>query len=251
MRQTRHPLPTSEAAARRGTPIRSISAVVAAYNASETLAALVEASLDALLDAVPEYELIIVDDGSRDATARLAGELAAAHPTVHVLHQQRRQGYGTAWQLGAGEARHQYTLLLNASHRLDPGDLARLIQWGDRYGMITGYRLQRHEPLPRRLGSLLFARLVRALLGISARDVGCAFVLVRSSWLKSLSLGTDGPLLLAELGARAAQQGIESREVGVRYAPRKVDGGPPSGLRAASGTLLSLLALRRRLRRER
>lgn len=225
--------------------------MVAAYNASETLAALVEASLDALLDAVPEYELIIADDGSRDATARRAAELAAAHPTVRILHQPHRQGYGAAWRLGAGEARHQYTLLLDASHHPDPGDLARLIQWGDRYGMITGYRLQRYEPLPQRLGSLLFGSLVRALLGISTRDVGCAFVLVRSSWLKSLSLGTNGPLLLAELRARAAQQGIESREVGVRYAPQKVDRGPSSGLRPAIGTLLSLLALRRRLGRER
>jgi len=250
MRRTDQPLPTDDAAARRGTPIRSISAVVAAYNASETLAAQVEATLDALLDAVPEYELIIVDDASRDATARLAGELATAHSAVRVLHQQRRQGHGAAWRLGAGDARHQYTLLLEAGNRYDPSDLSRLIQWGDRYELIAGYRIQGSEPLPRHLGRRLFALLVRSLLGIPARDVACAFVLVRSSWLKSLSLGADGPLLLAEVRARAARQGIESREVGVRHAPRRGAGGPPPGLRAALGMLLALLALRRRLGRE-
>lgn len=251
MRRTDESLPADEAAARRGTPIRSISAVVAAYDASETLAALVDATLDALLDAVPAYELIIVDDGSQDATARLAAELAADRPVVRTLRQQRRQGYGAAWRLGIAEARHQYTLLLEASHRYDPGDLARLIQWGDRYELVAGYRIRRYEPLPRRLGSRLFARLVRALLGVSARDVGCAFVLVRTSWLRSLPLGMDGPMLLAEIRARGRQQGLELREVGVRQVPPLGEGDPLVRLRAMIGTSLALLALRRRLRRER
>src|ERR1035437_4014380 len=111
---------------RRRAPIRGISAVLPAYNQAANLTPVVEAVLDALIDVVPAYEVIIVDDGSTDATRRIANELASLHPEVRVLHRARSRGVGAAWREGLAAATKQYTLWLDPDRRYAPEDLARL-----------------------------------------------------------------------------------------------------------------------------
>src|SRR5689334_4810338 len=93
----------------RGAPIRSISAVLPAHNEAANLTQVIEGTLDALVDVAPSFELIVVDDGSTDATRRIAQELAASHPGVRVLHHARQLGYGSALREGVAAATKQYT----------------------------------------------------------------------------------------------------------------------------------------------
>src|SRR5689334_8051496 len=96
-------------ASRRAAPIRGISAVLPARNEQGNLAQVVESTLEALGDAVPSLEVIIVDDGSTDATGRIADELAASHTFVRAIHHVTQQGYGSAWRSGIAAATLQYT----------------------------------------------------------------------------------------------------------------------------------------------
>src|SRR5689334_8639357 len=108
---------------RRGTPIRSISAVLPAHNEAANIVPVVEATVDAVHDAVPDFEIIIVDDGSTDATPHLADELTARNPMVRAVHHPKNRGYGSAWRSGIGEATKQYTFFMDADRQFDPAEI--------------------------------------------------------------------------------------------------------------------------------
>jgi glycosyltransferase involved in cell wall biosynthesis len=225
--------------------------VLPARNEAPNLAAAVEATLDALSDAVPDYELIIVDDGSKDATARIADDLAQAHEQVRVVHQPQRRGYGVACRAGIALAAKQYILLLDADRQYQPADLPRLTQWNDRYDLVLGYRVHRADPFLRVVLGWLYTRLVRLLFGVQVRDVNCGFKLIYAGLLKALPLESAGAAIHAEILYRARERGAEWREAPVRHAARRAGTASGAGLRASLQTARDLFALRRRITAER
>jgi glycosyltransferase involved in cell wall biosynthesis len=237
-------------AVQRGTPIRSITAIVPAYNSAANLFPVVTGLLDVLLDVVPEFEVLIVDDASTDATPRLADELAAQHREVHVLHRARHEGRGTAWRQGIAAASTDYILLLHADTRIHLREIERLVQWNDQYDLVLGFRVRRGDRWQRRLGGLVYRLLLRALFSISVKDVNCDLKLCRTQLLQRLSLHCTGVAMHTELLVRARQLGATSREVGLAHTHRP---GTRRWTRAgeAMHTGFELAALWRQLRRER
>ncbi len=223
----------SAAPPRRASPIRGISAVLPARNEQGNLAHVVETTLEALSDAAPSFEVIIVDDGSTDATRRIADELASTHAAVRVIHHARSQGYGSAWRSGINNATMQYTLFVDADRQFNPIELERLIQWDDRYDLVLGYRLRRNDPFYRRFLGVWFKLIVRLLFGVKTRDVNCGFKLMRTSMLKGFTLESRGALISTEIVYRAKQAGAEIREVGVHHFPRRSGKASATNLRAA------------------
>jgi glycosyltransferase involved in cell wall biosynthesis len=234
----------------RGTPIRSISAVLPAYNEAANIVQVVEATLDALHDAVPDFEIIIVDDGSVDATARFAADLAARHANVQVVRHARKRGYGSAWRSGIEAASRQYILFMDADRQYDPADIARLVQWGDTYDLVAGFRQPRNDPFLRLLLAFCFRIMVRLLFGVKARDVTCGFMLARAGFLKPLAIYSTGIAVITEIHYRACRLDASTREVGVRQYRRasKQSGARP---RVLLRTIIELVAFWRRVRRER
>lgn len=228
-----------------------MSAVVPARDEAPNIVSVVDATLDALSDVVPEYELIIVDDGSTDATSRLADELARRHPEVRVIHHRGRQGYGSAWRSGIEAATKQYTVFIDGDRQYNPADLTALVQWNDRYDLVAGYRQRRSDPLSRRLLGRGFTLLVRALFGVRVRDATCGFLLARTSLLKRMPLESRSALIRTEMLYRSRALGAEIREVSVRHYPRRA--GKAKGARplAALRVCREAVALRRRIARER
>ena len=240
----------NEVPRRRAAPIRSVSAVLPAYNEAANLSQLIAHTLEALDDTVPEYEIIIVDDGSRDATPRLADGLAARDQRVRVIHQQNRQGYGAALRAGIAEATKQYIWCLDADGQYNPADLSRLAQWDDAYDAVAGYRARRADPAFRKLLSWSYRRLVRLVLGIRARDPNCGFKLFRATVLKALPLVAKGRLIQVEILVRLRERSVSVQEVAVRHTARHA--GRQMGARpaAVAQVLRELIDLRRRLGEE-
>ncbi len=209
------PLPRS-----RGAPIRSISAVLPAHNVAADLMPVVAETLDALLDVVPSFEVIVVDDGSTDGTRRIAEEMAATHPAIRVLHFAQRRGYGVAWREGLAAATKQYAFFVDPDRQYSPSDLERLVKWDDAYDIVAGFRAGKGTSLARRFAGYAYRVTVRILYGLKYRDVNCGLKLMRVSLLRGLELeGTTGAIH-AEVLCRASQKGAQIREVGVRFHPR-------------------------------
>ncbi len=241
----------SEAPRRRTAPIRSISAVLPAYNEAANLSQVVARTIEALDDVVPEFEILVVDDGSRDATRRLAEDLAARHPQVQVIHHAKNRGYGAACRSGISAARKQFVFRMDADGQYNPADLARLVQWNDEFDIVAGYRQRRSDSAFRSLLSFCFKVLIRPVFGVKLRDVNCGFTLYRTSLVKSLSLESASKLINTEIVVRARERQASVREVGIRHFPRRA--GKQTGARPGVilGTLREAIAFRRRLNDER
>lgn len=244
-------LSMSDTAQPRGTPIRSMSALLPAYNEAAHLVHVVEATLDALHDAVPDFEVIIVDDGSTDITASLCAEISAKYPAVRVVRHDRTLGYGAAVRSGIAAAGKQFLFIMPANRRYDPADVGRLAQWGDRYDLVRGYRPRRQDPLYRALLGKFFTVLARLLLSLQTRDVACDFQLLRATLLKEMDLQSSTTVLNAEILYYARQQQASMHAAGVHHYPRRTTRGAVFRLRTLIRTIEELVTLRRRIGRER
>ncbi len=241
----------SEMPRRRAAPIRSISAVLPAFNEAPNLSQMTSRTIEALEDSAPDFEIIIVDDGSKDATGRLADGLAARDARVRVVHHARRRGYGAALRAGISEANKQFIWCLDADGQYDPTDLTLLAQFDDAYDLVAGYRSRRADPFLRRLLSRVYRLLIRILVGVEARDPNCGFKLYRASTLKSLPLSAMGRFVQVEILARLGERGSVITEVSVQHTARHA--GRQTGARL--GTIVQmareLAAFRKRRREER
>lgn len=241
----------SAEAHQRRAPIRSITAILPAYNEAGNLGPVVQATLEALSDVVPSFDLIVVDDGSTDGTRRIGEELALAHPEVRVVHLPRRQGYGSAIRAGLGAATRQYVFLMDADRQYEPADLAHLVQWDDSYDVIWGYRPHRRDALPRVVLDFVYKVAARLMFGLKARDMNCGFKLIRGSTLAGLTLHSTGIALNAEILVRAQHGGAALRETGVRHYPRRPGEARGGTFWTQVRTVRELVALRRELTKER
>ena len=238
---------TSEGTANTGAQAAiPLSVVLPAYNEAANLPATVAGALAVLRELGGRFEVIVVDDGSRDGTGALADALARETPEVRAVHHPSNRGYGAAIRSGFAAATLPWLFFTDADGQFDLRELPPLLPHAARADIVAGYRLRRHDPWFRRLYALLFGRLlVRALLGVRVRDLNCAFKLLRRDLVASLDLRSDGALINAELLGKAQRAGARIVEVGVHHLPRRVGtqtGGTPRVIARAFWELLALRA---------
>ncbi len=210
-------------------PLPSLSACFPVHDEEANVEPMTEAVLRVLPSVAVRWELIIVDDGSRDGTAAIVDRLARERDGVRVVRHDRNRGYGAAVRSGLAACRHDYVFLTDGDRQFDPADLAALLPSLEGADVVIGYRRTRADSLPRRLNTAGWNLLVRALLGVRVRDVNCAFKLLRRDAVAGLPLRADGALLPAELLARVVRRGCRIVEVPVAHHPRVA--GTPSGAR--------------------
>ena len=149
------------------------------HNERENIAPLVRKTLEILPTVSDDYEIIIVNDGSTDDTARIADQLAAEHPCVRVVHHEVNQGYGRALQSGFRAAARDYVFYTDGDAQFDIAELADIVPLIRRADVVTCYRLNRTESFLRRFNGWAWSRLVNALFRLKLRDVDCAFKLYK------------------------------------------------------------------------
>ncbi|HJT75797.1 MAG TPA: glycosyltransferase family 2 protein, partial [Gemmataceae bacterium] len=197
-----------------------LSLVLPAYNEAAVIRqALAEAGA-ALARQTADYEILVVDDGSTDATAALVEEAARSDPRVHLLRHPGNRGYGAALRTGFAAARFDRVAFTDADCQFHLDDLGPLLRLSDRAPVAVGYRVGRQDPWQRRFFSWGYNRLVRALLGTRVRDCDCALKVFRRDCLGSLLPETPGFFVNTEMLTRARQLGYAVAEAGVRHRPR-------------------------------
>ncbi|HEX5589855.1 MAG TPA: glycosyltransferase family 2 protein [Candidatus Limnocylindrales bacterium] len=214
-----------------GGPARvpALSYFFPAHNEEANLRGLVEEALATLPDLAETFEVIIVDDGSRDATPRIADELAAGDPRVRAVHHPKNRGYGAALRSGFAAARHDLIAFTDGDRQFRVADIGRLtarFAAGDTE-VVVGYRIKRADPLVRTLYAKTYRLANRIFFGLRVTDVDCACKLFRRDALRGISVESGGAFFSAELliKLRAAGRGVV--EVGVPHYPRTA--GSPTG----------------------
>jgi glycosyltransferase involved in cell wall biosynthesis len=210
-------------------------------NIERTLAA-ARAACDVIVATgrVEDYELLVVDDASTDATGRLADAFAAADPRVRVVHHERNRKLGGSIKTGFAATTGDLVLYTDADLPFDLRELGRACHVLDTYGadIVSAYRLDRTgEGYVRSVYSTLYNVLVRTMFGVKVRDVNFAGKLVRRRVFDHVELASEGSFIDAELIVRASKLGYKVVQVGVDYFPRTRG----DSTLAAPGVILTIL----------
>jgi glycosyltransferase involved in cell wall biosynthesis len=214
-----------------GRRVARLSYFFPAHNEEANLEGLVEEALAALPALADGFEIVIVDDGSRDATPEIADRLAAAHPeVVRAVHHPINLGYGAAIRTGLAEARHELIAFTDGDRQFRAADIGRLTERlaaSDAPDVVVGYRIRRADPLVRTVYARLYRLANRIFFGLRVRDVDCACKLFRREALAGISVESDGAFFSAELLIKLGVAGRRVVEVGVPHYPRTA--GSPTG----------------------
>jgi glycosyltransferase involved in cell wall biosynthesis len=230
-------------------PSATLSVVFPAFNEEANIKRTVELARQVLSKLAADWEIIVVDDGSKDATRAISDELAARYAEVRAIHHPCNRGYGAALKSGILAARHNLIFFTDSDGQFDLQELAQLIRWSDHYDIVMGYRAKRRDPVHRLINAWGWNMLVRLLLGVRVRDIDCAFKLFQRSVFDRIQIRSVGAMVNTEILAQATAFGMRMREVEVTHYPRYY--GKPSGanLRVIGKAFRELGRLCRQLRR--
>jgi glycosyltransferase involved in cell wall biosynthesis len=222
-----------------------------AHNEAQNIEPLVEEALRELPRLAERFEIICVDDGSRDGTGEIADRLAAEHPdVVRVVHHPVNRGYGAALRSGFGAARFPLVCFTDGDRQFRIADLRLLLQrmdepvdprgdaQGPRPDVVAGYRIKRADPAIRLAYARTYRACLRLFFGLRLRDVDCACKLFRRQALEGIRLESGGAFLSAELLIKLRATRRTVVEVGVPHHPR------PAGRASGADPRVVLRAVR-------
>ncbi len=227
------------------TRLPELSYFFPAHTEEANLRGLVDEALETLPTLAERFEVVIVDDGSRDATPAMADALAASHPEVGVVHHPTNLGYGAALRSGFAAARYGVLGFTDGDRQFRVADLGRLLEvlgaepalGAERESgsagseaapdVVVGYRIQRADPLVRTVYARLYRLANRIFFGLRVRDVDCACKVFRRAALAGLAVESGGAFFSAELLIKLQAAGHPIAEVGVPHYPRLA--GRPTG----------------------
>jgi glycosyltransferase involved in cell wall biosynthesis len=240
-------MPFSAASAPR---LGSLSIVLPCFNEEANVAVAIGNAITAATMCADRYEVIVVDDGSTDGTARAARDLALSEPHVRAIVHERNRGYGEALRTGIRAARMEWVLLADADLQFDLRELADFVPLTRSADVLWGRRILRRDTLPRRASAAAWNRLVRALFSVPVRDIDCGFKLIRGETLRGMELQATGAMISTELAVRCLAAGARFAEIGVHHHPRiagEESGGDPRVIVHAFQELASTHRTLRRL----
>jgi glycosyltransferase involved in cell wall biosynthesis len=198
----------------------SISVFFPCYNEQDNIARTARRATDVLQKLGADYEVIIVDDGSSDATAKIADEIAGQNNRVKVVHHPTNLGYGAALQSGFKAAAKELVFYTDGDGQFDINELPPLLPLIKQYDIVSCYRLNRQDNLIRKLNGWAWTKLVCLLFNMKVRDIDCAFKLYKREIFDNIRMSSSGALIDAEILARAARKGYAITQRPVHHYPR-------------------------------
>ena len=201
----------------------SVSLVIPMFNEESNIEHTITYAIEALQAHCDDWEIIIVDDASTDASPEIVGRVARDHPRVRLIRHEFNQKLGASLKSGFAAASRDLVLYMDADLPFDPDVLGRAIRAMNvtRADLIAGYRFDRTtEGFKRSMYSSVYNQMIRLLFGISHRDINFSFKLMRREVLEAVELKSEGSLIDAELVVKARNLGFQIQQLGMDYFPR-------------------------------
>jgi glycosyltransferase involved in cell wall biosynthesis len=198
----------------------SLSVFFPCYNEQDNVGRVVQRAVEVCEELGADFEIILVNDGSGDETGVRADAIAAKDKRVRVVHHAHNMGYGAALQSGIRAAKKEQIFFTDGDGQFDIGEIKLLLPLILQNDIVCGYRLDRKDPIMRKLNGWMWTRLVNLLFGMQIRDIDCAFKLFRAEVFGVMTMSSAGALISAEILARATRRGFRIAEVGVHHYPR-------------------------------
>lgn len=226
----------------RTTPL-ALSIVLPCHDEEANVVAVARRAVEVGRSVASDLEVLVVDDGSRDATFALADALRAELPELRIVQNAQNLGYGGALRTGFLAATRPWVFYTDGDGQFDIGELPRVLPLLESHDIVAGYRLHRSDPAPRRWNGRAWTAITNLALGLSMCDVNCAFKIFPRALFGQIALQSTGALIDAEILCKARRLGLTVAQVGVSHRPREAGvqtGGQP---RVIGRALLELAEL--------
>jgi glycosyltransferase involved in cell wall biosynthesis len=225
--------------------IESLTVFFPCYNEEANVERTTLAALKTCRRLGLDFEIIIVNDGSRDKTGEIADWLANEHRGVRAVHNRPNRGYGGALQRGFQEATKEWIFYTDGDGQFDFEEIDSLFPLLEKYDIASAYRMDRKDPLIRKVNAFCWSLLVNALFRIGLRDIDCAFKIYPRCFIQQIEMKSQGALIDTEMLARARRLGYSIGQVGVHHYPRTAGQQTGANLKVIARAFKELLKLRR------
>ena len=197
-----------------------LSLCLPAYNEAGNIEDTLDAACAMLPEFVKQFEVVVVDDGSKDNTGDLVSRYAEREPRVRLVRHEQNRGYGAAVTSALRAARGDLVAFTDSDGQFTLLDLPHLLAKLETCDLVVGYRYRRADPWHRLFNAWAWNRLIRWLFGVKVRDLDCAFKLFRRDVIDQLHLSASGAAINVEILVQCVRAGLRIAEVPVAHYPR-------------------------------
>jgi len=231
--------------------IKELSVFFPAYNEEANIKATVEKAVEILPKVAKKWEIIVINDGSKDKTGEIVEGLIKKIKNLRMITHSPNRGYGGALQSGLYNAKYEWIAFTDADGQFDFSEIEKFIekQKGTKADLVIGYYLKRQVPFFRIWGSKVWQAAVFLLFGLKARDIDCGFKLIRRQVIEQIPKleAERGPFISSELLIKAKKMGFKIVQLGVHHYPRQAGAATGTSLKVIFSGLSDLLKLRKKL----
>lgn len=233
-------------------PLKPLSLTIfyPCYNEEANVERVTRAAVEVARKIADDFEVLIVNDGSRDRTGEIADRLAAEIPGVRAVHNNPNLGYGGALARGFREARKNWVFYTDGDGQFDFGEIPQALPLLETHDIVSGYRLDRKDPLMRKLNAFAWSTLVNLLFRIGLRDIDCAFKIYPRSFIERIEMKSKGALIDTEMLAKARNLGYSIAQLGVHHYPRTAGQQTGANIKVIARAFKELFKLYRQIKAE-
>jgi hypothetical protein len=229
--------------------VKSLSVILPAFNEEGNIRAVVQDAYRNIRKIAPIFEIIVVNDGSKDGTGDICDRLVEEFSEVRAVHHPQNRGYGAALKSGIESARYDLIFFTDADGQFDLKEVATLLEDTDAYDIVAGYRARRQDPPHRLLFAWGWNILVRLVLGIRIRDIDCAFKVFNRRVFDKVQIQSVGAMVNTEIFAQIFRCGMTVKEVPVSHFPRRQGKSTGGNVAVIIKAFRELIRMRRRVDR--
>jgi len=220
-----------------------LSVILPAFNEGKNIAETIKEISSFLLERHIDYEIVAVNDGSRDKTEDVLKECLGKYKGLTIVTHPKNLGYGAALRSGFEKARGDLIFFTDSDRQFDIQDIVPFFEKIKEYDFVVGYRKNRQDPWHRILYAKIFRYIAWFFFGINVKDVDCAFKLFKKEIIKDANLTSEGALINLEIFAHAKKGGFKFVQVPVGHFPRKEGAQTGGNAKVLKKALLNLFPL--------
>jgi glycosyltransferase involved in cell wall biosynthesis len=221
----------------------SLSLVIPAYNDETTIGRLIADSAYLLAKVCPDYEIVVINDGSRDNTPKVISDLAAKNNRIRVINHEVNRGYGSTIRELYLLGKKDVIFSLPGDYQYAPKELLAMAKGLQDHDFVIGLRVNRNDPWRRKVQSKVYNLMLRVFYGHRHQDVN-SIKLFKRSILDKVILQSQSPFVDAELCIRAEKAGFKVIEIPIEHLPRTAGGASGGKVSVITETFADLISMR-------
>jgi glycosyltransferase involved in cell wall biosynthesis len=219
--------------------MKSIAISIPAYNDSVTIGELVKNSVEVLSGITPDYEIIVIDDGSGDNTLEIALKLSKENPKIRVFNHEKNEGFGKTIKEVFTFPQKEWVFFIPGDGQVSPEEIKKLLPFSDNADFILGNRSTRSDPFIRHFNSAVYNLLISIGAGKRVKDVN-SVVLFKKEIMKNLKLKGESAFIHAEIFLKVARSGYKIAYTDIEHKPRTSGKGSGNKISIIIPTVINL-----------